>query len=94
MIRFKENRIAISGDIRKMYHAVNIDSIDQHAHRFLWRYMEIEREPDVYVITSVLFVNIPAGNTAALALRKTAEMEKETYPKQPMLFITVHMWMI
>ena len=64
-----------------MYHAVKIDSIDQHTHRFLWRNIEIEREPDVYVITSVSFGDKPAGNIATLALRKTAEMEKETYPK-------------
>ena len=43
LIRFRKNRIAISGDIRKMYHAVKIDSIDQHTHKFLWRNMEIER---------------------------------------------------
>ena len=81
LIRFRENRIAISSDIRKMYHAVNIDSIDQHTHRFYWRNMEIEREPDVYVITSVSFGDKPAGNIATLALRKTAETGKETHPK-------------
>ena len=81
LVRFRENRIAISGNIRKMYYAVKIDSIDQHTHRFLWRNMEIEREPDVYVITSVSFGDKPAGNIATLALRKTAEMGKETYPK-------------
>ena len=81
LIRFRENRIGISGDIRKMYHAVKIDSLDQHTHRFLWRNVEIEREPDVYVITSVSFGDKPAGNIATLALRKTAEMGKETYSK-------------
>ena len=81
LIRFRENRIAISGDIRKMYHAVKIDSVDQQTHRFLWRNIEIEREPDVYVITSVSFGDKPAGNIATLALRKTAEMGKETYSK-------------
>ena len=62
----------------KMYHAAKIDSIDQHTHRLLWRNMEIEREPDVCVITSVSFEDKPAGNIATLALRKTAEMGKET----------------
>ena len=81
LIRFRENRIVISGNIRKMYHAVKIDSIGQHTHRFLWRNMEIEREPDVYVITSLSFRDKPAGNIASLALRKTAEMGKETYSK-------------
>ena len=77
-----------------MYHPVEIDSIDQHTHRFLWRNMETEREPDVYVITSVSFGDKLAGNIATLALRQTAEMERKTYPNAAMLFKTVHVWMI
>ena len=48
LIRFRENQIAKSGDTRKMYHAVNIDSIDQHTHRFLWRNMEM-RENQMFM---------------------------------------------
>ena len=86
LIRFRENRIVAGGNIRKMYHAVKIDSIDQHTHRFLWRNMEIERESDVYVITSVSFGDKLAGYIATLAFRKTAEMGKETYPKAANVF--------
>ena len=43
--------------------------------------MEIEREPNVYVITSVSFGDKPAGNIATLALRKAAEMGKKAYSK-------------
>ena len=39
------------------------------------------REPDFYVIMSVSFADKPAGNIATLAMRKAAEMGKETYPK-------------
>ena len=42
LIRFRENRIAISGDIRKMYHAVKIDSIGQHTPFYgeIWKLRE------------------------------------------------------
>eukprot|EP00794_Sanderia_malayensis_P021204 gene21204-23286_t len=81
LVRFRENEIAISGDIRKMYHTVKINIVDQHTHRFLWRNMEVEREPDIYVMTSVSFGDKPAGDIAILALRKTAEMGEGKYPK-------------
>ena len=37
VIRFREEKVAITGDIKKMYHAVKISVLDQHTHRFLWR---------------------------------------------------------
>ena len=54
------------GDISKMYHHVLIPE-DQHVHRFLWRNLETEREPDVYVKYK------PQPAVAQIALRKTAE---------------------
>ena len=35
LIRFRENKIALIGDIKKMYHTVKTKTIDQHTHRFL-----------------------------------------------------------
>ena len=59
LIRFRENKIALIGDIKKMYHTVKTKTIDQHTHRFLWRDINIKRRP---------------GTIATVALRKTAEM--------------------
>ena len=81
LMRFRENYIAISGDISKMYHAVKIGTLDQNTHRFLWRNMDITKEPDIYVITSVSFGDRPAGNIATVALRKTAQKFSMTYPR-------------
>ena len=50
---------------------------NQHVHRFLWRNLEDDREPDVYVKTVVTFRDKPAPAMAQLALRKTAEECKE-----------------
>ena len=40
----------MAGDISKMYHRVLIPEQDQQVHRYLWRNMETEGEPDVYVL--------------------------------------------
>ena len=86
LLRFRENKIAISGDIKKMYHAVKISLLDQHTHRFLWRNLKVDRKPDVYVMTSVSFGDKPAGNIAMAALHKTAEYAKQIYPEAASTF--------
>ena len=55
VLRFRENQVAVCGDITKMYHMISIPPIDQHVHRFLWRSFETKREPDTYVKTVLTF---------------------------------------
>ncbi|PFX31942.1 hypothetical protein AWC38_SpisGene3228 [Stylophora pistillata] len=54
---------------------------NQHVHRFLWRNLETEREPDVYEKTVLTFGDKPAPAMAQIALRKTAEENKKDYPE-------------
>ena len=42
LIRFRENPVALCGDITKMYHMISIPPLDQHVHRFIWRDYETE----------------------------------------------------
>ena len=79
LIRFRENRVAFIGDIKKMYHTVKTSELDQHTHRFLWRDMDSTREPDTYIIQRVSFGDKPSGTIATIALRKTAEMTRKEY---------------
>jgi len=80
LVRFRENCVAVAGDIRKMYHSVAISELDQHTHRFVCRNMDSYRRADIYKIKCVSFGDKPAGSIAALALRKTAEMGEEEFP--------------
>lgn len=65
-----------------MYHRVLIPEVpDQHVHRYLWRNIETERPPDVYVKTVLTFGDKPAPAMAQIALRKTAEEGEEFYPE-------------
>ncbi len=52
LLRFRERAVAMVGDIGKMFHAIDIPLVDQMTHRFLWRGMDEEREPDTYAMTS------------------------------------------
>ena len=81
LIRFRENKVAFIGDIKKMYHTVKTSELDQHTHRFLWRNMNSTREPDTYIIQRVSFGDKPSGTIATIALRKTAEMMRNEYPE-------------
>ena len=81
VLRFRENEVAFIGDISKMYHRMHIPEADQHAHRFLWRNLKTDREPDVYVKTLLTFSDKPAPATAQIALRKTADKVKKDFPE-------------
>ena len=67
LIRFRENNIAMIGDIKKMYHTIKIKTIEQHTHRFLWRDMDTGRPPDRYVIQRVSYGDKPSGTIATVA---------------------------
>eukprot|EP00057_Strongylocentrotus_purpuratus_P016422 XP_011670896.1 PREDICTED: uncharacterized protein LOC105441474 [Strongylocentrotus purpuratus] len=81
LLRFREHRVAICADISKMYHRVLIPESDQHVHRYLWRGLDSEREPDVYVKTVVTFGDKPAAAMAQIALRRTAVEGESQHPK-------------
>lgn len=81
LLRFREKEYALIGDLSKMYHRILIPLSDQHVHRYLWRNMETDRPPDVYVKTVLTFGDKPAPAMAQIALRKTAEESEEEYPK-------------
>ena len=81
VLRFRENAVAVCGDITKMYHMIAIPEADQHVHRFKWRNSEVSRQPDTYVKTVLTFGDRPAPTMAITAMRKTAKMKEEEKPR-------------
>ena len=81
LLRFREGQFALAGDIKKMYHCVHLSLTDIHTHRFLWRDLNVTKDPDVYAMTRVSFGDKPAGAIATVALRKTALECAESHPK-------------
>ena len=74
LLRWREEPIAVVGDIRKMFHSVKLELVEQHCHRFLWRDLDSSRDPDVYVMLRVNMGDTPAPAICTEALYKTAEM--------------------
>lgn len=79
VLRFRENQVAISGDISKMFHRILIPEEDQHVHRFLRIRMEIDQKPDTYVKTVLTFGDKPAPAMAQIALKKKTAEEGENH---------------
>jgi len=87
LLRWRENYIAVAGDIRKMYNSIHIEEMEQHCHRFLWRNLE-DREPDIYVIPRVNMGDKPAGAISTEALYLTADIVTSTHPNVAQLIRT------
>jgi hypothetical protein len=60
LLRFRRAPVAISADIAEMFLQVCLREEDQPFHRFLWRNLEVSREPDVYE-----FLRLPFGNSSS-----------------------------
>ena len=81
LLRWREEQVALVGDIRKMFHSIHLKPLEKHCHRFLWRDLETDREPDVYVMTRVNMGDTPAPSISTEAVYKTADMFQTESPK-------------
>ena len=73
LLRFREEPVALTADIEKMYHQVRVAEEDQPALSFLWRDMDTEREPDIYQMQVVVFGAKSSPAMANYALQRTAQ---------------------
>lgn len=80
ILRWRENKAAFIGDIRKMFNLIHISEQDQHCHRFLWRGMNADKSPDTYVMTHVIMGDRPAPAISSKALKMMAEIFQEEHP--------------
>ena len=73
LIRFREERIALVGDIEAMFHQVKVDSAHADALRFLWwKYGKLNEEPVIYQMLVHLFGATSSPSCANFCLRHTA----------------------
>ena len=73
VLRFRENKVAVSAHISKMYQRVLTPEEDKHVHRFLWRNLETNKAPDSHKMNVLIFRDKPAPAMTQIDLQKTAE---------------------
>ncbi|XP_075157822.1 uncharacterized protein LOC142231088 [Haematobia irritans] len=81
LLRFRERPIAISGDIREMFHQIRIAKEDQQAQQFLWRSGNNKDKIDVYVMTVMTFGASCSPSLANFIKNKNAERLACQHPK-------------
>ncbi len=70
LIRFREHSVAVSGDVKGMFHQVRLLEQDRPILRFLWRDMERDREPDIFEWQVLPFGTTCSPCCASYALHK------------------------
>ena len=86
VLRFREERYVIFGDVSKMYHSIGLNEFDQITHCFLWGDFRVEEKPDTCAITVVNFGDRPSATIALCALQKAAELGREEFPEASRMF--------
>ena len=81
LLRFREEPIAFTGDISKMFLQILLPEEDSQVHRFLWRSMETSREPSKYVLLRVTFGDKPSPDMASFVMLRIAEECRDTAPQ-------------
>ena len=87
LLRFRQDHFGFIGDIKKMFHSIDIPMKDQMTHLFLWRNLDTNDRPRTYAMTTVNMGDRPASSIAQTALRMTAEVAKDEYPEASNLII-------
>ncbi|XP_064638288.1 uncharacterized protein LOC135494306 [Lineus longissimus] len=80
LLRFREDLIAIVGDISKMFLQIRLKPEDTEVHRFLWRNLDDTREPEIYKLTRVAFGDKSSPDMASLVMLKIAERHETSHP--------------
>ena len=81
LCRFRQGEFAFIGDIKKMFHSIDIPVEDQMTHLFLWRDLKLNERPRTYAMKVVNMGDKPAAAIAQTALRMTAEEARVDHPE-------------
>ncbi|XP_058840799.1 uncharacterized protein LOC131696266 [Topomyia yanbarensis] len=88
LIQFREFRVAVSGDIREMYHQVRMRPADQHYQRFLWKEKVADKNPSTYVMQVMSFGACCSPSTAQFV--KNAHARKFEHEDPDAVHAIVH----
>ncbi|XP_077374267.1 uncharacterized protein LOC144016825 [Festucalex cinctus] len=81
LLRFRQHSVAISGDIRSMFHQVLLLAADKPIMRFLWRNMQRDAEPEIYEWQVLPFGTTCSPCCATYALQRHVEDSQVSQPE-------------
>ncbi|XP_055542827.1 uncharacterized protein LOC129728415 [Wyeomyia smithii] len=88
--RFREFRIAVTGDIREMFHQVLVNRTDQQCQRFLWRDGDQSRSPDVYAMKVMTFGATCSPSCAQFVKNHNALRYQSRFPRAAEAILKEH----
>ena len=77
LLHFREEKIAFTGDISKMFLQILLPEKDTHVHRFLWRNLDKTKQPTRYALQRVTFGDKPSPDMASFVMLKITEDNKK-----------------
>ena len=80
LLRFRRQPVALVCDIAEMYLRIGIAHEDKPFHRFLWRGIDQDRQPDTYQFDRVVFGVNSSPFQAQFVLQHHAKKFKDTFP--------------
>ncbi|XP_058974501.1 uncharacterized protein LOC101888429 isoform X2 [Musca domestica] len=90
LFKFRQRKIGICGDIREMFHRVNIRYQDQTAQRFLWRGGDSTRSPDIYIMSAMIFGSACSPCCAQYVKNLNAEYYSNFEPRAHKAIVDCH----
>jgi hypothetical protein len=69
----REHKVTFTKDISKFYQCMEADKMAQHVMRILWRFGDIQKDPDILVTTGVHYEDWVVGCITIVTVRETAE---------------------
>ena len=83
LLRFREEQVAVMGDIEGMFHQVRVSPKHRDALRFLWwKNGEIGGEVEIYRMCVHLFGGVWSPSCASFALRRVANDHRMDFPEE------------
>lgn len=89
MLRFRENKVGVAGDIKDMFLRIKIKSEDQNALRFLWKDRP-DGDVKTYVMTSLIFGANCSPFIAQFIKNKNALLHASSQPAAVDAILTQH----
>ncbi|XP_071816656.1 uncharacterized protein [Apostichopus japonicus] len=81
LLRFRRDKVAVVCDISEMYLQIEIDEVDRPMFRFMWRDLDVQKEPGTYEFNRLIFGLNVSPFIAQKVSQENAKRYKEQFPR-------------